>query len=208
MLEPYLPFEGCRALADCTSAAWIEIGPYIAWLLDDEYVEEGTAAVTRSGPTASYSGTGVHTEYEHDSRRVMGTLAIVQHPAVTERVDSLADWTATTGGAIVNALLWVPPFTVVEAFQYAARSQNPDHEVGHEAFDRRFLVHAESAESAQRAVHPSLGELLVASDFKGRLAMRPGAALVQFDPAPPGAEGFTKRFDLVRGIVGCVDRVR
>ena len=53
VLEPYLPFEGCRALADCTSAAWIEIGPYIAWLLDDEYVEEGTAAVTRSGPTAS-----------------------------------------------------------------------------------------------------------------------------------------------------------
>jgi hypothetical protein len=208
VLEPFLPYEECRGLADCTFASWNEIGPYIAWLLDYDYSEERTAAVTRSGPTADYHGTGIHTEHERYTAHVSGTLAILQHPEVRETVDVLTDWRASTAGAIVNALLWIPPFTFVKPFQYAALAKNPDREIGHEEFDRRFLVRAASAEAAQAAIHPALGELLVASDFKGRLSMRPGAVILQFGPPKPGAQGFAERFELMRGVLGAVDRVR
>lgn len=206
VIAPYLPFAGCRSLEDVTSAAYVLVGPYTAWLLDFDYTEQGMSPVTVSGPTASYSGVGVHTEYHETTTHTWGTLAIVQHPALEATVDISADWKATTGGAIANALLWIPPFTFVKAFQYAAEAKNPDHVVGQKEFDKRFVVHAPSEAMAKAAISPALGELLVSADFKGSFALRPGAALVRFEQGAKGADGFEKRFAFVRALVGALDR--
>ncbi|MFO0560840.1 MAG: hypothetical protein U0269_22675 [Polyangiales bacterium] len=208
VLAPYLPFAGCRSLDDVTSAAYVLIGPYTAWLVDFDYTEMVTSATTVSGPTASYSGVGVHTEYHTAEQRTVGTLAIVQHPALSATVDISADWKASTGGAIANALLWIPPFTFVKAFQYMAEAKNPDHVVGQKEFDKRFVVHSPSEEMAREAISPALGELLVSEDFKGSFALRPGAALVRFVNGERGAQGFERRFGFVRALVGALDHVR
>lgn len=87
------------------------------------------------------------------------------------------EWTTT--GALLDALLWIPPFTILKVFQYAMENTNPDRTVGDADFDRLYRVRADSDEAAQRAIPPALRSLCVRMAFHGSIELHPGVLLYQ-----------------------------
>jgi hypothetical protein len=84
-------------------------------------------------------------------------------------------WSAA--GALIDALMWVPPFTFVKAFQLMSEARNPDRSVGHAGFDRAYVVHAASDEAAHRAVGPALRDAALAIGLRATVELRTGTLL-------------------------------
>lgn len=121
----------------------------------------------------------------HTSTRL---VIVVLHPRIEGRV-SLADdsreWDTAQG--VLDVISWLPPFIIVKAFQLINESRYPDRVVGHEEFDRRYVVHAASDEATRDAITPELRDLLPRIGFRGTLEIRPGVLLytvqgTHFDP--------------------------
>lgn len=177
-------------LHQCDSFFRIRMSHGALWLLDYEYesietVSDGSGGTRRD--TFTYSG----------------TVAALLDPRIVGDVDIRKDWKSGVGGALLNAFLWVPPFTIVKAFQYGWAPK--DLNVGHDAFDDRFVVEASSVEAAQMAVTPALGQCLVDIAFNEGLRIRPGVALVRL-PAKRehGQVGFTSAMQRLNAIVTAI----
>jgi hypothetical protein len=102
-------------------------------------------------------------------------VVVVPHPNVEGSVAFDVDRRHWSGAAaVLDALLWIPPFTILKAIQLLNRAANPDRTVGHEAFDRLYVVRAESDEAAQRGIPPALRDAVVRLGFFGAMELRPG----------------------------------
>lgn len=115
-------------------------------------------------------------------------LTIIEHPSARGTAIVHPDWKHTTTGAIVNKLMWIPPFTIVKFIQIVFDRQTPDLVIGDPEFDSMFKVNAESVALAQQAIPPSARRYLVASNFDGMLVTRPGALIYRLDNAAVDAE--------------------
>lgn len=115
-------------------------------------------------------------------------LTIIEHPAVRATAIVHPDWKHSTAGAIVNKLLWIPPFTIVKLIQIVFDNATPDLVIGEPAFDSMFKVNAESVELAQQAIPPALRRYLVESQFDGMIVTRPGAIVYRTNAARVDAE--------------------
>ncbi len=115
-------------------------------------------------------------------------VAVVLDPNIVGTASIVDDWKAGTGGKILNAALWIPPFTIVKAIQLLFDSKNLDHQIGDATFDNRYKVHAETPELASHVFHPAFREAILQMDFHGALEVRHGALIFSvkgagFDPA-------------------------
>jgi hypothetical protein len=119
-------------------------------------------------------------------------LAVVLDPNFVGTASIINDWKFGTGGAILNAALWIPPFTIVKAIQLIFDSKNPDHELGDRDFDKRYKVHAESAELAANVFHPAFRAAILQMQFQGAIELRHGAMLFNVRGAKFDAEGVMK----------------
>lgn len=79
--------------------------------------------------------------------------------------------------AVIDALLWIPPFTIVKALQLVMEARHPDRNVGHPQFDRLYQVRAESNAAARRAITPDLRAVCLRLAFRGTVELRPGTLL-------------------------------
>lgn len=110
-------------------------------------------------------------------------LTVATHPYIQGTAVMYRDWKHSTAGAIVNKLLWIPPFTIVKMIQLVFDSQKPDLVIGDPAFDSMFKVHSESVELAQRGIPAAARRALVESNFDGTIVARPGVLIYQLDGA-------------------------
>lgn len=106
-------------------------------------------------------------------------LTLLKHPYIQGTAVMYRDWKHSTAGAIVNTLLWVPPFTIVKMIQLVFDGQKPDLAIGDAAFDGMFKVHSESVELARRGVPPGARRYLVEAKFDGTIVARPGVLIYQ-----------------------------
>lgn len=118
-------------------------------------------------------------------------LTIVKHPNIQGTAVMYRDWKHSTGGAIVNKLLWIPPFTIVKMIQLIFDSHKPDLAIGDAEFDSMFKVHAESVPLAQQAIPPAARRYLAESKFDGTIVARPGVLIYQLDGARLDVESVT-----------------
>jgi hypothetical protein len=105
-------------------------------------------------------------------------VVAVQHPAIRGTASFFADpkqW--SSAAAFVDAFLWVPPFTLLKAFQLLFESKSPDRTVGDADFDRLYVVHAASDEAARLAIPPALRAAVLRAGFRGTVELRPGVLL-------------------------------
>lgn len=116
-------------------------------------------------------------------------LAIIEHPSARGTAIVHPDWKHSTAGAIVNKLLWIPPFTIVKFIQIIFDHATPDLVLGEPDFDAMFKVNAESVALAQQAIPPSARRYLVESKFDGMIVTRPGALVYRLDDAKVDAAG-------------------
>ena len=77
----------------------------------------------------------------------------------------------------IDALFWIPPFTLLKVIQWLGESRHPDRQLGHAEFDRLYRVRAESDAAAQRAISPRLRNTAVRLAFQGNVELRPGAVI-------------------------------
>lgn len=106
------------------------------------------------------------------------TLVAVHHPAIPGGASVRPDWKQwSTAAAIIDAVFWIPPFTILKLFQFALAAQNPDRVVGDAEFDRLYLVRARSDAEARAALTPALRRALLQLHFRGTLELRPGLLL-------------------------------
>lgn len=106
------------------------------------------------------------------------TLVAVHHPAIPGGASIHPDWPQwSTAAAVIDAVFWIPPFTILKLFQLAFAARNPDRIVGDADFDRLYVVHAGSDAEARAALTPALREALLRLRFRGTLELRPGALL-------------------------------
>lgn len=109
-------------------------------------------------------------------------VLVVAHPRIEGRASLVADSPRWGGAAaVLDLALWVPPFTVLKARQLLLERRNPDRVVGHDEFDRLYVVHAKSDEAARAAITPELRDLLPQLGFRGTLEIRPGLLLYSID---------------------------
>jgi hypothetical protein len=109
---------------------------------------------------------------------------VVHHPWIRGGASFVADLAAWgTLGTVINAILWVPPFTIAKIVMALAEMKNPDREVGDAEFDRRYKVHAPSEEAARAAIPPTLREVCNHIDFRGSVELRPGVLIYSPYPA-------------------------
>jgi hypothetical protein len=123
-------------------------------------------------------------EYEYSSADSEGTsysytlVIAVAHPKIAGAASlspERREW--DTAAAVIDAITWIPPFILVKAFQLINESRNPDRTIGHEEFDKLYVVHAASDEAAREAITPELRDLLPRIGFRGTLEIRPGLLL-------------------------------
>lgn len=139
------------------------------------------------------------TEYRYSSTDNEGNtswsadyVAVVLDPNIQGVASIVNDWKHGTGGKILNAALWIPPFTIVKAIQLIFDSQNPDLVLGHGEFDSRYKVHAESKAVAESVFHQGFREALLQMDFRGRLEVRHGAMLFALHDTKFALDGLMK----------------
>lgn len=97
--------------------------------------------------------------------------------------------------AFIDAVLWIPPFTLIKAMQYLIGSHEPDRTLGNADFDRLYLVYAESDVEARAAIPEALRAMMLKLRFRGRIELRRGALVYAVD----GATRFEKE-SLIRAL--------
>ncbi|MFO0560970.1 MAG: hypothetical protein U0269_23325 [Polyangiales bacterium] len=134
--------------------------------------------------------TGEYVSRDNDGNETWGDvlLTIVEHPLVRGTAVVHPDWKHSTGGAILDKLLWIPPFTIVKFIQIVFDRQTPDLVIGEPTFDAMFKVNAESVAVAQEAIPPAARRYLVESHFDGMIVTRPGALVYRLGRAQVDAE--------------------
>jgi hypothetical protein len=162
-------------------------GPLAAGLRAYEPLAELSAPGSYiTGVTGDVDGIPVEAfEYEYsvsDPNGVTTTgdqlVVAVQHPAIRGTASFFADqkhW--SSAASFVDAFLWVPPFTIVKAFQLFMESRNPDRTVGDADFDRLYVVHAASDEAARLAIPPACRAAVLRAGYRGVVELRPGVLL-------------------------------
>jgi hypothetical protein len=125
-----------------------------------------------------------------------GSLLATVHPGVSARASIEVDWKSSGPGRVLDAFVWLPPFTVLKAF-----GRDDDKRIGELEFDRGYLVRAESAEAARAASSPALGQYLVPVKFRGVIEMRPGWVLIGPPKSDvPSEATFRQRLDLAASV--------
>jgi hypothetical protein len=106
-------------------------------------------------------------------------VVAIHHPWVNGGASFQPDYKEWIGigPKILDAILWIPPLTIVKALQAVIAAINPDRLVGDEEFDRYYVVRAESDEAARRAITPALREVVLRTGFNGIVELRPGVLL-------------------------------
>jgi|LNFM01.2.fsa_nt_gb hypothetical protein len=128
-------------------------------------------------------------------------LAIVEHPNIQGTAGLYRDWKHSTAGAIIDKLLWIPPFTIIKMLQVALDKKMPDIVIGEPAFDSMFKVHSESLALAQQAVPPAARRYLVESNFDGTIVARPGVLIYKLEGARSDVESITAAIAAVRPLL-------
>lgn len=146
-------------------------------------------------PVKVVTGAYTSTDNEGNTSTTEVILTIAEHPNVRGTAIIQRDWKHSTAGAIVNALLWIPPFTIVKAIQLIFDRNTPDLVVGDPAFDAMFKVHSESVALAQQAIPEAARRYLVESNFDGMIVARPGALIYRLDGARVDAESVLATLD-------------
>ncbi len=121
-----------------------------------------------------------HTYQDHDGsfRSAEEFLIVAQHPMIRGDARISPDAKAFGGAAaLIDTLLWIPPFTLIKAIQYLMGPGEPDRVVGSEEFDRLYRVYAASDAAAREAIPEALRAMLVQLRFQGRIELRAGALL-------------------------------
>lgn len=106
-------------------------------------------------------------------------LTLLKHPYIQGTAVMYRDWKHSTAGAIVNTLLWIPPFTIVKMIQLVFDAHKPDLLIGDAAFDDMFKVHSESVELARQGIPPGARRYLFEAKFDGTIVARPGVLIYQ-----------------------------
>lgn len=105
-------------------------------------------------------------------------LIVAQHPMIRGGARISPDAKAFGGmAALIDTLLWIPPFTLIKALQYLMGPGEPDRIVGSEEFDRLYRIHAASDAAAREAIPEALRAMLVQLRFQGRIELHAGAML-------------------------------
>lgn len=104
-------------------------------------------------------------------------VVVVQHPWIVGGATFAPDLRAWGGVySVIDALLWIPPFTLVKLVQLFG-DKEPDRVVGHGEFDRLYKVRAASDDDAARAIPQGLRELFVRAQLRATVELRPGVLL-------------------------------
>jgi len=115
-------------------------------------------------------------------------LALVWHPDISGNARIRPDpsqW--KTGSRVRDALSSLAPFAALRSMSWSARValgvSNEDLKVGHDEFDRLYIVNAISSEAATRVIPPALCQALPRIAFKGSIELRPGLMMISHDKA-------------------------
>lgn len=117
---------------------------------------------------------------DSDGNRTWSTTTLVaaRHPAIRGGASLRPEWTQwSSTAAFIDAVMWIPPFTILKLFQYAFAARDPDRLVGDADFDRLYVVHAPSDAEARAALPRALRQALLHIQFRGTLELRPGLLL-------------------------------
>lgn len=167
-LRQYEPFAELHAPAEYITACFGTIEGARVEAYEYEYTTHRTIQTGPAGPNGM-----VHTM--DVTERQTALAVVVHHPWIRGGASFVADLAAWgTLGSVVNALLWIPPFTIAKIAMALMDRKNPDREVGDAEFDRRYKVHAASEEAARAAIPPALREVCTHIDFRGAVELRPG----------------------------------
>lgn len=109
---------------------------------------------------------------------------VVHHPGIRGGAVFTPDYPQWGGAAaVIDALMWIPPFTLLKLFQFAVGAARPDREVGHADFDRLFVVRAASDAAARAAIPPRLREVAARMGRRMTVELRDGALVCCPDPS-------------------------
>lgn len=101
-------------------------------------------------------------------------VVVVHHPWIVGGANFSPDLRAWGGvHSVIDALLWIPPFTLLKLVQLLG-NKAPDRAVGHSEFDRLYKVRAASDADAARAISRGLRELFVRLRLRATVELRPG----------------------------------
>jgi hypothetical protein len=120
-------------------------------------------------------------------------VVVAQYPRIEGGAafsPDLREWSQVA--LVLDALLWIPPFTFLKVFQWLSAEQHPDRTVGHGEFDRLYRVRAPSDAAAQRAIPPRLRDTCVRLALQGTVELRPGAVLYSVRGCGFDAEGVVR----------------
>lgn len=139
-------------------------------------------------------------EYDYSRRDAEGNVSrsselvvVAHHPRLlggAAFVPEHREWNTTA--QVLDVLFWIPPFTLLKAFEWLAESRDPDRNVGHAEFDRLYRVRAASDAAAQRAISPRLRETAVRLGFYGYAELRDGVLLYSVNRCAFDGEGVVR----------------
>lgn len=118
------------------------------------------------------------TDAEGQSHSHSQLVVIAQYPRIEGGAAFSPEPREWSGVArAIDALFWIPPFTLLKVIQWLGESRHPDRQLGHAEFDRLYRVRADSDAAAQRAITPRLRDTAVRLAFQGNVELRPGAVI-------------------------------
>ena len=155
--------------------------PLKAFAKPDKVTLTATGRI-ESSEVSAFQYTYTYTDHEGQVRSAEELLVVAQHPRIRGGARIAPD-AKNWGGiaAFIDAVLWIPPFTLIKAMQYLVGSAEPDRTLGNADFDRLYLVYAESDEQARAAIPEALRAMMLKLRFRGRIELRPGAILYTVD---------------------------
>ena len=146
----------------------------------------GAAASGRveSSAVSAFQYAYTYTDSEGQSHTGEELLIVAQHPMI--RGDARITVDAKEWGglpAFIDVMLWIPPFTLIKAFELLRASHDPDRVVGDAEFDRLYCISAASDAEAHAAIPQALRAMLLQPHFRGRIELRRGALIYALDGA-------------------------
>jgi hypothetical protein len=120
-------------------------------------------------------------------------VVIARHPRIEGGAAFHAEpreWSAIA--RTLDVLFWIPPFTLLKAFQWLHEARNPDRSVGDAEFDRLYRVRAASDEQAQRAIPRTLRETVLRLGVKAAIELRPGVIVYSIEGCGFDGEGLPR----------------
>ncbi len=151
--------------------------PFVLLAKPEEYVVAAQGTI-EGAPVEAYEYGYSSMDSEGHATYHDALVVAVHHPWVNGGASFAPDQKEWGGvAAALDVLFWIPPFTILKAFQYAMAAKNPDREVGDAEFDRLYVVRAASDDDARRAITPALREVCLRLAFGGAVELRPGVLL-------------------------------